>query len=175
MQNNYMSFLGHTRRKLNYLCSTSQIIPRIWPFNNFYIYIYKLLYLKAHCLFAIKLYASRWKKLMYKVNQDTCNIMINSGNTLNQSWPGKDRQTLRLLHIFIWSCVWDPCTFVRKKTTTEAGVHCVTCRHWEFLNETKLFSPWWWQMHQQQSHFVAQKRQHTASWWQSWEHFRLVP
>lgn len=117
---------------------------------------------------------------MNKLNQDTYNTMINFGNTLNQSWPEKDGQTIRLLrlpsllHTFIWSCVWDPCTFVRKKKkTTETGVHCVTWRHWESLNETKLFSPWWWQTQQQHSHFVAQKRQHTARWWQSWEHFRI--
>lgn len=43
--------------------------------------IQKLSSLKAHCLFAIKVYETR--NLMYKLNQDTCNIMINPGNTLN--------------------------------------------------------------------------------------------
>lgn len=109
-----MSFLGDTRRKLNSLC-------RYFSDNTKNFTFQKLLYLKAHCLFEIKLHASREKNLMNKLNQDTYNTMINFGNTLNQSWPEKDGQTIRLLrlpsllHTFIWSCVWDPCTFVRKK------------------------------------------------------------
>lgn len=144
-----------------------------------YLTIQKLLPLKAHCLFAIKVYASRKKPDVQTKSEHLQyydQFWYHSKPEL--TWERQmDYQTSATCpsfpHFYMILC--SRSMHICHKKWLQKQAYIVSHVHTEifFSKWNKIIFPWCWQMHQQHSHFEAQKRQHTVSWWQSQEHFKI--